>query len=95
MNKMLNFFIRESFIVNLISVFICLIGGFSFMQMKRDIQPQINVHIIFVNAILPGASPEQIEQYLTYPIEEALEGISEIKKMPSASRQGRANIRLR
>ena len=94
MNRILTFFIRETFVVNLISAAICLIGGFTFSQMKRDIQPQFNIPLVFVTAGLPGATPKQVEKYLTYPLEEALENIAEVKKMNSASRQGSTRIRL-
>ena len=94
MQKILNFFIRESFVVNLISAAICLIGGFTLSQMNRDIQPQFNTPLVFVTASLPGATPKQVEKYLTFPIEEALESINSIKKMKSASRQGSTRLQL-
>ncbi len=95
MNKIIDFFIRETFIVNLVSGFIIIVGGFVFWQMHRDIQPPIDVPIVFINATLPGASPEQVEKQVTFPIEEALLGLPEIKKISSNSGTNQAHLNVR
>ena len=89
------FLYKESFIVNLISAFIVIVGGFVFYNMKRDIQPAVNIPIVFVTGSIYGASPEQMERQVTYPIEEAFQGLPEIKKMTSTSYQGFTRIVLR
>ena len=92
MNKIIQFFINRSFVVNLISAFIILAGVLLGSMIKRDLLPPFEFKMVRVTANLPGASATEVEKYLTYPIENALQGLPNTKKIRSRASQGSLRI---
>jgi multidrug efflux pump subunit AcrB len=72
-----------------------IIGLISFSTMKRDLIPQWKDKRITIRANLPGASPYQVEQFLTIPIEDSVNSFAGVEKINSNSRAGSMSISLR
>lgn len=85
-------FINNSFIVNLISLFLIVIGLVSLLGMKRDLIPQWENKVINISATLEGASPDQTEKFILYPIEESISNFAGIEKIYGSASQGYANV---
>jgi multidrug efflux pump subunit AcrB len=49
-----------------------LLGVFSILMLPREEEPQINVPMIDVFSALPGATPAEVENRLTRPLEKLL-----------------------
>lgn len=64
---------------------ITLIGIFSFINIPRVLNPSINIAIINIITTLPGAGPDDVEGLVTIPIEDAVNGLTNIKKVNSTS----------
>jgi len=94
MKKIIEYFVDNSFIVNTISLGIVILGLISLTSMKRDLIPQWKDKRITVSASLPGATPYQVEQFLTTPIEESIKAFAGIEKLTSTSGPGYVNINL-
>lgn len=94
MKKLTQYFIDNSFIVNLLSVIIVVLGLVSLSSMKRDLISNWQTKEIEITAKLTGAGPAQMEKFVTYPIENAVKGISSISKMTSETSQGYSKITL-
>jgi multidrug efflux pump subunit AcrB len=71
-----------------------IVGLTSLMTMKRDLIPQWKVKSVQVRSFLPGASPEQIEKFVTSPIEDAISSFAGIKNIKSTSSQGQSSITI-
>ena len=69
---------------------LCVLGLFSYSQLRVERLPDISPPIVFVSVAYPGASPEAIETELTRPIELALNGIAGVKMIRSNSFEGRS-----
>ncbi|MCE9661576.1 MAG: efflux RND transporter permease subunit [Burkholderiales bacterium] len=69
---------------------LCVLGLFSYMQLRVERLPDITPPIVFVAVAYPGASPDATESELTRPIELALNGIAGIKMIRSNSLEGRS-----
>src|SRR2546423_2638589 len=69
---------------------LCVLGLFSYGQLRVERLPDITPPIVFVAVNCPGASPEAIETELTRPIERALNGIAGVKMIRSNSFEGRS-----
>jgi CzcA family heavy metal efflux pump len=67
---------------------LCVLGLFSYSQLRVERLPDISPPIVFVSVAYPGASPEAAETELTRPIELALNGIAGVKKIRSNSMEG-------
>ena len=69
---------------------LCVLGLFSYSQLRVERLPDITPPIVFVSVAYPGASPEAIESELTRPIELSLNGIAGVKMIRSNSLEGRS-----
>ena len=69
---------------------LCVLGLFSYSQLRVERLPDITPPIVFVSVAYPGASPEAIETELTRPIELSLNGIAGVKMIRSNSLEGRS-----
>jgi len=64
------------------------VGLFSFQRLGVDRFPKIDLPMIVVTTVQPGAAPEQIETEITDKIEEAVNTISGIDELRSTSSEG-------
>ena len=69
---------------------LCVLGVFSYSQLRVERLPDISPPIVFVSVAYPGASPEAVETELTRPIELGLNGIAGVKMIRSNSFEGRS-----
>ncbi len=73
--------------VYLLTVLITLIGIFSYVTLPKESFPEVEIPIFSVVTIYAGASPADIENVITRPIEQELKGIDGIDKISSVSKQ--------
>ncbi len=76
----------------IITILITLAGIMAYMAIPKEQFPDVTVPQIFVTTIYPGASPSDMEQLVTKPIEKQLKGLSGVKKITSSSVQDFSNI---
>jgi multidrug efflux pump subunit AcrB len=93
--KIFRYLLNNTFVVNLISGFVILIGLVSLSMMKRDLHPPFEFKQIQVSVYLPGANSKEIEKFIAYPIEEAIRGMPGVESMTSESKPGYVNIKLK
>ena len=61
-------------------------------NLRKTFFPERSAKIIIVDAVLPGASPLEIEQMVTLKIEDNIDGITGIKKIISKSLENTSSI---
>lgn len=71
---------------------IIVFGFLGFRSMGVDLFPEVDLPIVSISTILPGASPEVIDQNVTEVIEEQVGTISGIKSISSSSFEGASQI---
>jgi multidrug efflux pump subunit AcrB len=71
------------------------VGVYAVLALPREEEPQIVVPMIDVFVDLPGASPAEVEQRVTRPIEQRLWEVSGVEYLYSTSSKGRAMIVVR
>ncbi len=80
--------------VYVLTLFITLLGIYSYNTIPKEQFPEIVIPTILVNTVYPGTSPEDIENLVTRPIEKQLKGISGVKKITSNSLQDFSSIAI-
>lgn len=95
MKSVLKTFLNNSFLVNLLSAAIILLGMISLFNMKRDLVPQWKINQITISSYLPGASAEQVEDFVTFPVEEAIQNFAGIDEIKSRSNEGTSRIEVK
>lgn len=66
-------------------VLIIVLGVMSLRNMSTDLLPDMELPYAIVMTTYPGASPEEVESTVTKPVEQAMAGISNMKKVSSIS----------
>jgi multidrug efflux pump len=76
----------------ILTILITLAGILSYTSIPKEQFPDVTVPQIFVTTIYPGASPLDMEQLVTKPIEKQVKGLTGVKKVTSSSVQDFSNI---
>ncbi len=82
--------INNPVFATMVMVALCVLGLFSYSQLRVERLPDITPPIVFVSVAYPGAAPDATESELTRPIELALNGIAGVKMIRSNSLEGRS-----
>ncbi len=72
-----------------------LLGGFSILETPREEEPQIVVPMLDVFVQMPGASPEEVAQRVTIPMEKLLREVPGVEYLYSISRPGMSMVIVR
>lgn len=75
---------------------IALIGGGLFMttRIKQEVFPEFELDIVTVGVAYPGASPEEVETGIVVAVEEAVNGIADIKEIRSSANEGSGSVTI-
>lgn len=92
MKRFLGFFIKYPITVNVMMVFALVFGAVAWNSLNSTFFPLIPERFIVINAIYPGASPEEMEEGVVNKIEENLKGLSGIDRFTSSSSENLATI---
>jgi multidrug efflux pump len=87
-------FINRPVATTLLTTGVALCGAVAFMLLPVAPLPRIDVPAIFVQATLPGASPEVMASTVATPLERHLGAIADVDDMTSSSSVGTSNIQL-
>ena len=80
-NTWLNFFVTNFRVVILLILMITTWGLISFFSLPRESNPEIKIPIAIVSTFYPGASPSDVEEFVTKKIEAKLSGLKGLNKL--------------
>ncbi|BBH70448.1 hydrogenase expression protein [Actinoplanes sp. OR16] len=81
-------------LVALVTVLLVALGVYATSSLKQQLLPDLSFPAVTVVASYPGAAPEVVEEQVTVPLEDAVEGIDGVESMTSTSTQGSAVVLL-
>ncbi|MCL6272137.1 efflux RND transporter permease subunit [Sansalvadorimonas sp. 2012CJ34-2] len=82
-------------VISWLFVVLLLVGGsISFTQLGQLEFPEFPIPQAMVNTVYPGASPEQVEEEVTLPIEKAIQQLEYVKHISSVSSAGVSQIEV-
>ncbi len=91
----IRFSIDNPLIVNLTLILVLIMGISAWYSMPQEIFPLIELDIVTVRTDFEGASPEEVEQQITLPLEEEFEDSQDIDYISSSSNEGYSIIVIR
>jgi multidrug efflux pump subunit AcrB len=92
MERITRWFVQNRVAANMMMIFIIIAGFVTIPYIKMEVFPAIEVDIINVSIIYPGASPSDIEESICVRVEERLQGLEGIKKITSTASENLAVI---
>jgi multidrug efflux pump subunit AcrB len=81
----LNFFVTNFRVVTLLIIIISAWGIYSYLVLPRESNPEVTIPIAVVTTIYPGASPSDVEEFVTKKVEAEISGLKGLKKISSNS----------
>lgn len=85
---------RNSIAANLLMLILLAGGIWMAFEVQKEVFPEYQLGVVEIDVRYPGASPEEVEQGVLLPVEEAVRGVKGIKDMTSQAREGTGRIHL-
>lgn len=80
-------FIRRPVFTTMLSVLLMVLGVIGVTRLGTDLFPDVSFPFVSVTTVYPGAGPQEIEQQVVKPLEDAIAGISGVEAIQSFSRE--------
>ena len=90
--KMIKFFIYNTRITILFSLFMVIIGVIGFKGIIAETHPAVDFATAIISTSYPGASAIDVEAKITKPVEDEIKTVSDIKNIYSVSQPGASTI---
>ncbi len=90
--KLAQFSVKNSTLVNLVSFLIIFMGIFAMYNLRKEAFPAVDYDRVIVTTSYPGAPADDVEKFVSIPLEKEIKGISGIKEMNSVSEEGVSKI---
>jgi hydrophobic/amphiphilic exporter-1 (mainly G- bacteria), HAE1 family len=87
-----NLSIKQPVFATMMMVALAVLGVASYQELKVDLFPDVEIPVLTVTTIYPGAAPEAVERVVTKKIEEAINTVEGVRHVESSSQEGLSNI---
>ena len=94
MNKIIEFSLRNRLLMLSLAVLIMAGGWFSYKQLPIDAFPDVSPSLVQVFTETEGLAPEEIEKYVTFPVEAAMNGLPNLETIRSVSNFGLSVVNI-
>src|SRR6202522_3185712 len=93
-NRIVQFALKQRFLVLMLVGFIVIAGGFSFRRMPVDAYPDLSPPMVEIITQWPGHAAEEIERLVTLPTEVEMNGVPKMAIQRSISLYGLSDVIL-
>jgi heavy metal efflux system protein len=92
LNAIIDFSLRHRALVIALSLMLAVGGGLSLRYLDVDAFPDTTPVQVQINTVAPSLGPAEVEQQITFPIEQALGGLPRLTAMRSISKFGLSQV---
>lgn len=92
LNRVIDWSLKYRWVVILGAVALAAAGGVSLRFLDIDAFPDTTPVQVQINTVAPSLGPAEIEQQITFPVEQALAGLPKIEQMRSISKFGLSQV---
>ncbi|MBC77120.1 MAG: hypothetical protein CME64_14000 [Halobacteriovoraceae bacterium] len=95
MKKVIEYFVNNSVVVNLLTLLIVVMGSLSLFSLNKETFPNVDFNFIVISTTYPGAAAEDVEKLLTLDIERELKEVDGIEELNALSAEGASIVSLK
>lgn len=88
LNKIIRFSLNNRLVVLVAALLLMIAGVERAKKMEVDVFPDLNAPTVVVMTEAGGMAPEEVEQLITFPIETAMNGATDVRNVRSSSTTG-------
>lgn len=88
LNKIISFSLKNRPLVLLLSVLLLGVGCWTAWRMEVDVFPDLNAPTVVVMTEAKGMAAEEVERLVTFPVETAVNGATDVRRVRSSSTTG-------
>ena len=92
--KLSEFSIRRPIFTVMLTLVVIIIGLVSLTRLPVDLMPEVVYPTLNVNTSYTNTGPEEIEELITRPVEEALSAVPGVEEVFSSSSEGSSSVRV-
>ena len=76
------------------SLIVIILGSVSFYRLTIDLMPDITYPTLSITTQYENSGPEEVEELITRPVEEAMSAVPGVEEVTSVSAEGNSNVRV-
>ena len=88
LKRLIHFSLGNSSLVLVLAGVIMAFAAYELPRTPVDVFPELNAPTVVVMTEAPGLAADEVEQYVTFPIESAVNGMTGVRRVRSASAIG-------
>jgi HAE1 family hydrophobic/amphiphilic exporter-1 len=92
--KIARFSVHRPVFTTMVVLIVIILGAISLSRLPVDLMPDISYPTLSISTAYANASPEEIEELITRPIEQAMSAVPGVEEVSSVSTEGNSNVRV-
>ncbi|MFV0272327.1 MAG: efflux RND transporter permease subunit [Macellibacteroides fermentans] len=88
LNKIIKFSLNNRMVVLVASLLLMLVGTYTATNMEVDVVPDLNAPTVVIMTEAKGMAPEEVERLVSFPVETAVNGATDVRRVRSSSTTG-------
>jgi len=88
LNRVINFSLKNRLLIFILASLIIVAGYWTYLRLPIDAFPDVSPSLVQVFTLTEGLAPEEVEKYVTFPIESKMAGLPRLKQIRSISNFG-------